>query len=160
MQKTTRRLKDNICQAAGVIPRLDSSLITEIITMNSEQSLSESLEDYLEAIFELQTMNAVARSKDIAAKLNIKCGSVTGTLKKLADRKLINYEPYGYITLTPKGDKIAKEVTTRHNVFKHFLFKHVELDEATAEQTACRMEHAMNHKTFMKFKAFVTKLDA
>ncbi|WP_319576355.1 metal-dependent transcriptional regulator [uncultured Desulfobacter sp.] len=128
--------------------------------MNSEHNLSESLEDYLEAILELQTMNTVARSKDIAAKLNIKCGSVTGTLKKLADRKLINYEPYGYITLTPKGDKIAKEVTTRHNVFKHFLFKHVEFDEDTAEQTACRMEHAMNHEHFMKFKAFVTKLDA
>ena len=127
--------------------------------MNSH-ILSESLEDYLEAILELQTMNTVARSKDIAAKLNIKCGSVTGTLKKLADRKLINYEPYGYITLTSQGTKIAKEVTTRHNVFKHFLFKHVELDENIAEQTACRMEHAMNHKNFMKFKAFVTKLDA
>ena len=98
--------------------------------MDSEHILSESLEDYLEAIFELQTMNTVARSKDIAAKLNIKCGSVTGTLKKLADRKLINYEPYGYITLTPQGDKIAKEVTTRHNVFKHFLFKHVQFDES------------------------------
>ena len=128
--------------------------------MNSEQILSESLEDYLEAILELQTMNTVARSKDIASKLNIKCGSVTGTLKKLSDLKLINYEPYGYITLTPKGTKIAKEVTTRHNVFKHFLFKHVELDEQIAEQTACRMEHAMNHKNFMKFKEFVTKLDA
>ncbi len=128
--------------------------------MNSEQILSESLEDYLEAILELQTMNTVARSKDIAAKLKIKCGSVTGTLKKLADRNLINYEPYGYITLTSQGTKIAKEVTTRHNVFKHFLFKHVALDENIAEQTACRMEHAMNHKNFMKFKAFVTKLDA
>lgn len=134
--------------------------LKEIITMDSEHILSESLEDYLEAIFELQTMNTVARSKDIAAKLNIKCGSVTGTLKKLADRKLINYEPYGYITLTPQGDKIAKEVTTRHNVFKHFLFKHVQFDENTAEQTACRMEHAMSHKNFMKFKAFVRKLDA
>lgn len=128
--------------------------------MNSEHTLSESLEDYLEVILELQIMNTVARSKDIAERLDIKCGSVTGTLKKLADRNLINYEPYGYITLTPKGDKIAKEITTRHNVFKHFLFKHVELDETIAEQTACRMEHAMNHKNFMKFKAFVKKLDA
>jgi DtxR family Mn-dependent transcriptional regulator len=36
----------------------------------------------------------------------------------------------------------------------------VELDETIAEQTACRMEHAMNHQNFMKFKAFVKKLDA
>lgn len=149
-----------IYQAVGVTRPLHGTLTTEIIIMNSELTLSESLEDYLEVILELQIMNTVARSKDIAEKLNIKCGSVTGTLKKLAERKLINYEPYGYITLTSKGEKIAKEVTTRHNVFKHFLFKHVELDEAIAEQTACRMEHAMNHKNFMKFKAFVTKLDA
>ncbi len=128
--------------------------------MTKEYSLTESLEDCLETILELQTMNTVARSKDIAAKLDIKCGSVTGTLKKLADRELINYKPYGYITLTPKGDKIAKEVTTRHNVCRHFLFKYLNLDEHVAEKTACRMEHAMDQAAFMKFKAFVTRLDA
>ena len=98
--------------------------------------LSESLEDYLETILDLQTNKTVARSKDIAAKLNIKRGSVTGMLKKLAAQNLINYEPYGFVTLTPMGEKIAKEVTTRHNVFKHFLFKHVELDEGSKRSRA------------------------
>jgi DtxR family Mn-dependent transcriptional regulator len=128
--------------------------------MTKEHDLSESLEDCLETILELQITHTVARSKDIAANLNIKCGSVTGTLKKLADLDLINYEPYGFITLTEKGNKIAKEVTTRHNVFKHFLFKHVQLDEKSADETACKMEHAMGHSDFVKFKKFVSKLDA
>lgn len=124
-----------------------------------EREYSENLEDYLETILELQVTNTVARSKDIADKLDIKRGSVTGMLKKLAARELINYEPYGFVTLTPKGEKIAKEVTTRHNVFRHFLFKYVELDEDEAEETACRMEHAMSHAAFKKFKAFVQQLD-
>ncbi len=55
--------------------------------------LSENIEDYLETILELQTQKTVARSKDIAERLDIKRGSVTGMLKKLAALKLINYEP-------------------------------------------------------------------
>ena len=61
--------------------------------MPKSLDLSESLEDYLETILELQTTNTVARSKDIAERLDIKRGSVTGMLKKLAAQELINYEP-------------------------------------------------------------------
>ncbi len=126
--------------------------------MTKELVLSESLEDYLETILELQTTNTVARSKDIAEKLDIKRGSVTGMLKKLAAQELINYEPYGYVTLTSKGEKIAKEIESRHIVLKDFLFRLVGVDEDTADQTACRMEHAMNAATFKKFKAFINSV--
>ena len=123
--------------------------------MTKEMDLSESLEDYLETILELQTTNTVARSKDIAEKLDIKRGSVTGMLKKLASQELINYEPYGYVTLTPLGKKIAQEIEGRHQVFRDFLHKTIGVDEQTADETACRMEHAMNAATFKKFKAFI-----
>lgn len=123
--------------------------------MTKELALSESLEDYLETILELQTTNTVARSKDIAEKLDIKRGSVTGMLKKLAAQELINYEPYGYVTLTPKGKKIAQEIEGRHQVFRDFLHQIIGVDEQTADETACRMEHAMNAATFKKFKAFI-----
>ena len=128
--------------------------------MDKKPVLSESLEDYLETILELQTLNTVARSKDIAEKLDIKRGSVTGMLKKLAAQELINYEPYGYVTLTPRGEKIAKEIENRHVVLRDFLSRFVGVDEKTADDTACRMEHAMNAATFKKFKAFIAKLDA
>ena len=65
--------------------------------------LSQSLEDYLETILELQKSNKVARVKDIAAKKGVQRGTVTGALKTLAGKHLINYEPYSFITLTPKG---------------------------------------------------------
>ena len=128
--------------------------------MTKQLALSESLEDYLETILELQTNNTVARSKDIAQKMNIKRGSVTGMLKKLAAQEFINYEPYGYVTLTPSGKKIAKEIEGRHIMLKDFLFRMIGVDEKTADDTACRMEHAMDKSTFKKLKQFVATVDA
>ena len=128
--------------------------------MTQENELSESLEDYLETILELQTKNTVARSKDIAQKLNIKRGSVTGILKKLAAQEFINYEPYGYVTLTASGKKIAQEIESRHIFLKDFLFRILKVEEKTANDTACRMEHAMDKATFKKFQQFVAAIDA
>jgi len=127
--------------------------------MNKQNPLSESLEDYLETILRLQAEKTVARSKDIADKLNIKRGSVTGMLKKLADNGLINYEPYGYVTLTPEGKKIASEIECRHIFLKDFFHRVLKVDEKTADRTACRMEHAMDNQTFKKFKHFLKKID-
>jgi DtxR family Mn-dependent transcriptional regulator len=128
--------------------------------MTENDHLSESLEDYLETILELQTTKTVARSKDIADKMDIKRGSVTGMLKKLADSRLINYEPYGYVTLTPEGKKIAQDVEQRHIFLKDFFHRILGVDEETAERTGCQMEHAMNKETFKKFREFVAKVDA
>jgi DtxR family Mn-dependent transcriptional regulator len=122
--------------------------------------LSENVEDYLETILRLQTQKTVARSKDIAEELNIKRGSVTGMLKKLAAQNLINYEPYGYVTLTPEGEKIARKIEYRHSVLKDFLFRILEVDEERADETACRMEHAMDSQSFRKFVEFIATLDA
>jgi DtxR family Mn-dependent transcriptional regulator len=122
--------------------------------------LSENIEDYLDTILKLQIRNTVARSKDIASELNIKRGSVTGMLKKLAAQNLINYEPYGYVTLTPEGEKIARKIEYRHSVLKDFLFRILEVDEERADETACRMEHAMDSQSFRKFVEFIATLDA
>lgn len=128
--------------------------------MIKKDPLSESLEDYLETILELQATKTVARSKDIAEKLDIKRGSVTGMLKKLAENNLINYEPYGFVTLTPEGKKIALEIERRHIFLKDFFSRILKVDEETADITACRMEHAMDKQTFQQFKNFIKKIDA
>ena len=127
--------------------------------MDKKDPLSESLEDYLETILALQAVKTVARSKDIADRLNIKRGSVTGMLKKLAENCLINYEPYGYVTLTPEGKKIAMEIEHRHIFLRDFFHRILQVDEQTSDRTACRMEHAMDKQTFKKFRNFVKKVD-
>lgn len=73
---------------------------------------------------------------------------------------MINYEPYGYVTLTPKGKKIAKEIENRHQVIKDFLIRMLKVDEQAAEDTACRMEHAMDADTFSRFTQFLDAVDA
>ena len=106
--------------------------------------LSESLEDYLETIFLLIREQAVARSRDIAARMNVSRPSVTGALQALAERALVNYEPYGYVTLTPAGAAEAQRVLRRHEVLRDFLVKVLSIEEGEADANACRMEHAVS----------------
>lgn len=111
---------------------------------NKQHSLSASLENYLEAIYLLIEQNKVARSKDIAKKLEINRSSVTGGLQSLRDRGLINYEPYEFITLTEEGRKIAANVVLRHNTLKEFFIDVLSIEEEEADETACRMEHGIS----------------
>ena len=120
--------------------------------------LSESLEDYLETILDLEKTHKVARTRDIAEKMGVKRGTVTGALKSLGEKGLINYEPYSFVTLTQKGSTIAKEITRRHDVLKDFLFRVLQIDAGKAEATACRMEHAMDKAsvdTLIRFIEFI-----
>jgi DtxR family Mn-dependent transcriptional regulator len=117
--------------------------------------LSESLEDYLETILDLEKTNKVARVKDIAEKMGVLRGSVTGALKNLAEKGFINYEPYSYITLSKKGTAIAREITRRHQVLKDFLHNVLLLDLEKAEQNACRMEHGMDRAAIDRLVQFI-----
>ncbi len=69
--------------------------------------LSESMEDYLEAIFEIEKQKRVVRVRDVASRLGVTMPSVNGALKNLEAKGLINHEKYEYIELTQKG-------STRH----------------------------------------------
>jgi DtxR family transcriptional regulator, Mn-dependent transcriptional regulator len=122
--------------------------------MRKDKGLSESLEDYLEVILDLEKTNKVARAKDIAERLDIKRGSVTGALKSLEEKGLVNYAPYSYITLTPKGNRIAREITRRHNGLKDFLHQVLQVDAETADATACRMEHVIDEQTMERLMCF------
>lgn len=111
---------------------------------SKNNSLSASLENYLEAIYLIIEKKKVARSKDIAKRLEINRSSVTGGLQALRGRGLINYEPYEFITLTEAGRKIAASVVHRHNTLKRFFVDVLSIDEEEADQAACRMEHGIS----------------
>ncbi|GLI34842.1 metal-dependent transcriptional regulator [Desulforhabdus amnigena] len=108
------------------------------------EGLSASLEDYLEVIFHLEQSNRVARAKDIADQMNVQRASVTGALKALASRGLINYSPYSYITLTATGRNIAKDIIRRHDTLKEFFLTALQMNPDDAEANACRIEHAID----------------
>ena len=82
--------------------------------MVKAEALSASLEDYLEAIFHIVARNQVARAKDISLRMKVSGPSVTGALRSLSEKGLINYAPYDVITLTDKGNALAEDVVRRH----------------------------------------------
>ena len=77
-------------------------------------TLSASLEDYLEAILQLERASRVARVSEIAEHLKVSRPSVTGALRNLSARGLVSHAPYSHATLTEEGARIALEVERRH----------------------------------------------
>ncbi|MFP4053820.1 MAG: metal-dependent transcriptional regulator [Phycisphaerae bacterium] len=118
------------------------------------KKLTASQEDYLEAILLLVREGRVARVRDIAGHLGVGKPSVTAALKGLAKRKLVNYDPYQYITLTDAGREVAERIERRHNVLRDFLQNILGVDAETAEANACRMEHAVDQQVMQRLKAF------
>jgi DtxR family Mn-dependent transcriptional regulator len=109
--------------------------------MKGKPDLSASLEDYIEAIYHIIEAKLVARSKEIAARLNVSRASVTEALRALSKKNLINYEPYEAITLTGEGKKVAEDVIFRHDALKQFFMQVLSISDNVAEEGACRIEH-------------------
>lgn len=122
--------------------------------VSNQEGLTESLEDYLETILLLTREHTVARSRDIAARMGVKRSSVTGALRALSERHLIDYEPYGYVTLTAKGTLEAERVLRRHEVLRDFLVNVLSIDAEEADTTACRMEHIVSKNVVDRLIAF------
>ena len=115
---------------------------------------SKTIEDYLEAIYNISLRKGYARTKDISRELEISPPSVTEMLKKLADNDLIHYEKYSGATLTDSGERIAKSVKTRHDTIRKLL-KIILVSDKTAERDACRIEHEISPETIEQLTKFV-----
>lgn len=123
-------------------------------------NLSASLEDYLEAIYNLAGESKVARSKDIAKLLGVSKSSVTGALRLLKKRDLANYKPYDYVTLTETGQSAAAEIVRRHDILESFFVNLLGVDSDIAQKTACKAEHTLGPEVVARllcFIEFVTK---
>ena len=110
--------------------------------MKEKTDLSASLEDYIEAIYHIIEIKLVARSKEIATRLDVSRASVTEALRALSKRGLINYAPYEAITLTDKGKTVAEDVIFRHEALKRFFVEVLAIDPGIAEEGACKIEHS------------------
>ncbi|NCC52499.1 MAG: DtxR family transcriptional regulator [Spartobacteria bacterium] len=107
-------------------------------------TLSANMEDYLETIFILIREKTVARSRDIARLLSVNRSSVTGALQALSRNGLVNYEPYGYVTLTREGAEVAEKILRRHEALRDFFVRVLAIDSDEADEAACRMEHGIS----------------
>ena len=112
------------------------------------EKLSVSLEDYIKEIYNQVLKNGQAKVTAIAETLNVKKASVTGALNILSEKKLINYAPYSPITLTSKGEKIAKNILIKHENLSEFFMEVLGIEKEEALETACKMEHIVSDKLF------------
>lgn len=125
------------------------------MTGKNTQDLSASLEDYLEAILNISENRPAVRSTDIAEMLNVTRASVTGALRQLADKRLVNYTPYGQATLTKTGLAQAQRVAAKHNIIKSFFVDVLGVDPDTAQRAACKAEHALGPKVITRLLHFI-----
>jgi DtxR family Mn-dependent transcriptional regulator len=121
---------------------------------NSKQ-LSDHQEMYLKVIFNLIKEHKVARVKDIAEDLGVTKSSVSGALKALSEKGLIEYEPYGYATLTERGEQIAEQLVGKYQVLADFLVNVLAVPEDVADENACRMEHVVDNFVMERLVQFL-----
>ena len=124
--------------------------------MKSKKILTASSQNYIKAIAHIEKIQKAARVKDISKHLSIGPSSVSEALKPLAEKGYINYQPYGIITLTAQGEKIAEEITNRHNIMCNFLETVLMVDKETADKDATKIEYEVSEEVLEKFVRFLT----
>jgi len=127
--------------------------------MTLTDQLTASLEDYLETIFLIIEEKQAVMPRDIARRLKVSNASVTGALRALADKGLINYAPYDVISLTPNGKTTAMDISRRHEVLRDFFVNILAVDEPDADKAACDMEHAISRPVLDRFVLFAEFTD-
>ena len=122
-------------------------------------ALQESGEMYLETIYVLSKKTSAVRGIDIADHLGYSKPSVSRAVGLLKDEGLVEKDAEGYYKLTPAGEKMAKNIYERHTVLTKLLMD-LGVDEKTATEDACRIEHYISDATFDAIKAHMIKYDS
>ncbi len=115
--------------------------------------LTKSIEDYIEVMYNLKKVKGTIRVTDIAEELDFKPSSVVEAVNKISKLELVSREKYGEIKLTERGTQIAEGIIYKHKTLKKFL-NVLNVDDATAEEEACAMEHILSVSTINKIEKF------
>jgi DtxR family transcriptional regulator, Mn-dependent transcriptional regulator len=111
-------------------------------------SASSTTEDYVKAIYQLQSEYGAASTSGLAERLHITPASVTGMLKKLAGdaKPLVHYEPYHGATLTASGEHVALELIRHHRLLELFLQQTLGYGWDQVHAEADRLEHVISEE--------------
>lgn len=121
--------------------------------------VSPTMEDYLEAIFELRRDRGVARVRDISKALGVAASTVSNALRALSDQGLVHYQPYEMVTLSTKGDEVARRVERRHQLIRRFIAEILGVEDSVASRDACRLEHGISPEAFRRLALFMEFVD-
>ena len=96
-------------------------------------------------------------NQDIAEFLGVSKPSVNRAINTLTQNGYLEHVTYGDIEITPQGESYAANVLRRHKLIKHFLIDTLGVDEKTAYEDSCKIEHIISTETFLKLKEYVNK---
>ena len=119
--------------------------------------LSKTQEEYLKTIYLLQQEKGKARVTDIADRLNKAKATVNYTVTNLKNLGLINYETYGEISLTDRGDKLARKVLEAYDIVYLFLNEILEIDSTKAQEEASKIKATIDDETLNKLAKYTHK---
>lgn len=118
--------------------------------------IKESAENYLEAILMIKNKKGYVRSIDIANELGFTKPSVSVAMKSFREEGYITVDSDGAISLTDKGMQVAMSVYERHKVIARALIA-IGVDEETAYEDSCKIEHDISEISFAKLKEYLEK---
>ena len=113
--------------------------------------IHQSAEDYLETILMLTQRMGKVRSIDVVNELGFTKASVSIAMKKLRENGYIAVDGEGNLTLLEPGREIAERIYSRHRLLTHF-FMQLGVDEKTAAEDACKLEHVISDESFQAIK--------
>jgi len=116
--------------------------------------LQESSENYLETILVLGKDGKRVRSVDVASAMEFTRPSVSVAMKKLRENGYVEVDADGYIILTASGREIAESMYERHTLLSNWLIS-LGVDNETAMEDACRMEHVISEQSFLAIKSSI-----
>lgn len=120
-------------------------------------SIQESGEMYLESIYVLSKKKGSVRSIDIVEYMGYSKPSVSRAVGLLKNGEYITVDKEGYISLTDLGVSVAEKMYERHKLISDILIK-LGVDEQTATEDACRIEHHISDKSFNAIKNLAQQL--
>ncbi len=111
---------------------------------NNRASLSAAIEDYIRAIYQLQSSSPGATTTALAKEMRVSAASATNMIKKLAGMGLVRHSPYRGVTLTRPGEKIALEILRHHRLIELFLNETLGIPWDEVHVEAHRLEHVLS----------------
>lgn len=117
--------------------------------------VSSSKENYLKAIFHLQEADGVVTTNDLARELDTSAASITDMLKKLKTQKLLLYEKYRGVRLSPEGRRIALQIVRKHRLWESFLVEKLGFGWEEVHEMAEELEHITSKKLVDRLDQFL-----
>ena len=119
-------------------------------------TIRESGEMYLETVYILSQRSSNVRSIDVGEYMGYSKPSVSRAVGLLKKEGYIKVDGQGSLTLTETGEEIARRIYERHTLLSR-LFINIGVDEKTAAEDACRIEHYISEGAFAAIKAHMAK---